>query len=185
MFANKNTIAAFFVPVSLALAFAIAVLTQESFAQWTFARHANILSWYVRPLLLLPLCYAAWKRSWAGVGWSIFAMITSMAWFPVPDTPRPEVIDFLEMEKALLAQGWNLANILGLLAVVGYGALLIAAFWRQSWKLGLGVAAFGAVGKSLWSVAFSPESGTSVLPFAAAGFAILVTFVFLIRAMRR
>ena len=185
MFANRTRIAAFFVPVSLALAFAIVVLTQESFAQWTFARHGNILSWYARPLLLLPLCYAALKQSWAGVGWSIFAIVTSMAWFPMPDTPRPEVIAFLEMEKALLAQGWNLANTLGLLAVLGYGALLIAAFWHQSWKLGLGVAALGAAGKSVWSVVFSPESGTSVLPFAAAGFAVLVTGVLLIRAMRR
>jgi hypothetical protein len=31
-------------------------------ATWAWARHHNILSWYIRPLFLLPFCLFAYRR---------------------------------------------------------------------------------------------------------------------------
>jgi hypothetical protein len=31
----------------------------EGFLSWAWARHHNVLSWYIRPLFLLPFCYFA------------------------------------------------------------------------------------------------------------------------------
>ena len=40
--------------------FALAALavtgTTDEFAAWAWARHHNELSWYIRPLFLLPFC---------------------------------------------------------------------------------------------------------------------------------
>ena len=38
------------------------------FLNWAWARHHNPLSWYIRPLFVLPFCYFAYKRSVWGVG---------------------------------------------------------------------------------------------------------------------
>ena len=54
----------------------------ESLAEWAWARHHNVLSWYVRPLFLLPLAWSAHRRSPAGVAVTLVALATSMAWFP-------------------------------------------------------------------------------------------------------
>src|SRR5215217_3294099 len=35
----------------------------EEFAAWAWDRHHNVLSWYIRPLFLLPFCYFAYKRN--------------------------------------------------------------------------------------------------------------------------
>ena len=51
---------------------------------WAWDRHHNILSWYVRPLFLLPFCFFAWRRSWVGTIGTVVALLTSMAWFPAP-----------------------------------------------------------------------------------------------------
>jgi hypothetical protein len=43
--------------------------TNNEFFVWAFSRHHNIMSWYIRPLFLIPLififflCLAFWKRS--------------------------------------------------------------------------------------------------------------------------
>jgi hypothetical protein len=35
----------------------------NDFLDWAWARDQNPLSWYVRPLFILPLCYFAYKKS--------------------------------------------------------------------------------------------------------------------------
>lgn len=172
--------------LSAVLAAAIAGLlaaffTQPAFFDWAFARHSNVASWVVRPLLVLPLVWAAWRRTLAGILASVLAMLTSMFWFPAPVHPRADVLDFLAMERALLSAGWTPANIVGLLSVVGWVALLSAAFWKRSWKLGLATALAGAALKALWSVIFSPEAGAAVIPFAVGGAAVLAVTVWVWR----
>lgn len=172
--------------LSAVLGAAIAVLlaaffTSPAFFDWAFARHANVASWVVRPLLVLPLVWAAWRRSLAGILASVLAMLTSMFWFPAPVQPRAEVLNFLAMERALLSAGWTVANVVGLLAVVGWVALLSAAFWQRSWKLGLATALAGAALKALWSVVFSPEAGAAVLPFAIGGAVVLAITIWVWR----
>ena len=59
-------------------------------ASWAWARHHNVLSWYVRPLFFLPFCWFAYRRSATGMALTLVALATSMAWFPAPTHPdRP------------------------------------------------------------------------------------------------
>ena len=53
-------------------------------ASWAWARHHNVLSWYVRPLFFLPFCFFAYRRSVLGIVVTLVALVTSMAWFPAP-----------------------------------------------------------------------------------------------------
>jgi hypothetical protein len=56
-------------------------------ASWAWARHHNVLSWYVRPLFFLPFCWFAYRRSATGMALTLVALATSMAWFPARRTP--------------------------------------------------------------------------------------------------
>lgn len=164
--------------LSAFLALAIALLlgaffTQPAFFEWAFTRHANVASWVARPLLVLPLVWMAWRRSLAGILATVLAILTSMFWFPPPATPNPQVIAFLEMERAVLTAGWTASNIAALVLVLAWFVLLAAAFWRRSWQLGFVTAAAGAALKAAWSVIFSPEAGSAVLPFALGGVVVL------------
>lgn len=149
-----------------------ALLTTPAFVDWAFARHHNTLSWVVRPLLILPFCYAAWRHSLTGMALSVLAVLTSMFWFPAPATPDPKVIGFLAAEQEILAAGWSRQNILGALAVVLYTGGLAAAFWRRSIRIGFAVVVAGALGKILWSVVNSPDFGGSIVVFALGGVAV-------------
>jgi hypothetical protein len=157
----------------LIAAFLVVFFTVPAFFDWAFQRHQNLLSWVARPLLVLPLCYAAWRRSLSGVLASILAILTSMFWFPVPDTPVEQVRGFLAMERAFLTQGWTGQTLFGAGAVLAYTVALVAAFWHHSWGLGFAVAALGALLKGAWSLLFSPDAGQAVLPFALGGVVVL------------
>ena len=49
--------------VLLAAAVVAATGNNDEFTAWAWERHHNILSWYIRPLFLLPFCYFAYRRS--------------------------------------------------------------------------------------------------------------------------
>jgi hypothetical protein len=72
-------------------------------AEWAWARHHDVLSWYVRPLFLLPLAWSAHRRSPAGVAVTLVALATSMAWFPAPARVDPRVAEFLRFEREWLS----------------------------------------------------------------------------------
>lgn len=62
-------------------------------AAWAWARHHNELSWYIRPLFLLPFAYFSNRRSGWGIALTLVALATSMAWFPAPEHPSAAAID--------------------------------------------------------------------------------------------
>ena len=64
--------------------------------------HHNILSWYIRPLFIIPMVIFAYKKSYTGIFASIFALFTSMFWFPVPAKSNPQVLEFLAFEMDYL-----------------------------------------------------------------------------------
>jgi hypothetical protein len=66
----------------------------SDFAAWAWARHHNEWSWYIRPLFLIPFCWFAWRRSLVGTGLTLFALATSMFWFPAPRVPSPMALQF-------------------------------------------------------------------------------------------
>lgn len=163
-----------YLPACLTVVFLGAALGHAGFQDWLFARHTNLLSWIVRPLMVVPFCIMAWRQSAAGIAWSVFALFTSMAWFPAPEQPHPLVVDFLAMEQSVLAQGFSLANVVGGVSVLAYGVLLGVACWRQSWLGCFCVAGLGALAKSIWSVLSAPGAGHLVIYFASAGVLVLL-----------
>lgn len=126
----------------LTLVFLILAFTNESFFNWAYERHQNQLSWYIRPLFLIPFCYFAYKRRWAGIVGTVFFLLTSMFWFPKPDLVSEQVKQFLEMEKEWLSGNWGLAKILMSLLPVDLAIVAVGnvqelvhqdkkAFWQR------------------------------------------------------
>jgi len=71
-----------------------------------------VLSWYIRPLFLLPLTYFSYKRSLPGIILTLVALAINMFWFPAPDRVDPRVEEFLAFEKEWLTGEWTLAKVL-------------------------------------------------------------------------
>jgi len=158
--------------LALSIAFVEQALTNYAFQDWLFARHHNVLSWYIRPLLLIPIMLAAWWRSWAGLMAGIFALLTSMAWFPAPAVADANVTHFLADEVAFLRGGWTLQTGLYTLAVLAYFALLLGAAWQHSGKGLAAVLAAAAVGKVAFSLMGSGASARTLIAPALLGLAI-------------
>lgn len=145
------------------------MIFNPAFNELAWARHHNILSWYIRPLMMLPFCYFAFKRSWAGMMGSILALLTSMMWFSVPDFPAEQVQNFLLMEQDYLSSEWGMLKIITMLFIPIFFFLTGWAFWHRSYLGGLLVLVLGAMIKMLWSVLEGGESGAIVLPIAGGG----------------
>lgn len=149
-------------------------MTNDAFFDWAFARHHNVLSWYIRPLFIIPMVIFAFKKSYTGVFASIFALFTSMFWFPAPAEADPKVLEFLAFEMDYLKGEWTAPKIVISLAIPLFFVLLILAAWRRNRGLLVGVIVGAAVLKSIWSVVFGGESGISVLAPALAGLLICI-----------
>jgi len=162
----------------LTVLFVLLAATSDGFYNWIWARHHNVLSWYVRPLFLIPLCYFAYRRSLAGILGTVFALTTSMAWFPAPVAVTEQINQFLEVERQYLFGTWDTAKVLMTLLVPASLTLLCAAFWKRSLWFGLSVLVFMAVGKMIWGVAFGGQSGWAMLAPAAIGLVICVGLVY-------
>jgi len=163
---------------ALTILFVVLAMTNTSFFEWAFERHKNQLSWYIRPLFIIPFCYYAYKRSWAGVMGSMFAVMTSMFWFPRPESVSPLVVEFLEMEKEYLMGNWDFAKILITLMVPVSLTALAAAFWKRNLFFGMAVMVFIALAKISWSVVFGGESGASIMVPAMVGLLVCVVLVY-------
>lgn len=149
----------------------------NTFLNWAWDRHHNPLSWLIRPLFVLPLCYFAYRRSWPGIALTLVALATSMFWFAKPAEPPTWVIDFLAREQAFLAAPWTAGKVmLTALVPLSLGALC-AAFWYRSIAWGVGVIVAIGLAKSAWSVYEGGASGWSVVPFALFGIVVCTLVV--------
>jgi hypothetical protein len=173
--------------VLLAVVVVAATGTIDEFVAWAWARHHNELSWYIRPLFLLPFCYFAYKRRLWGIVLTVLALATSMFWFPVPDSVDPQTVEFLAVEKEYLTDGWSLWKVmLALLVPVSFAALAVA-FWKRSLVWGLAVINAMVLVKIVWSFYFGDESGgLTLLPSALAGLAVCdAAILYIVRRMRK
>jgi hypothetical protein len=153
---------------------------------WAWARHHNVLSWYIRPLFLLPFCFFAYKRSLWGIVLTLVALATSMFWFPAPERSSQAVIEMLASEREYLTANWTLWKVLVALVVPISFAALGLAFWKRSLVWGLAVINAAVLFKIGWTFVFSTEAGAmSHLPAAVLGLAICdVVILYLLRRMR-
>lgn len=145
----------------------------SDFLAWAWARHHNILSWYIRPFFLLPFCFFAYRRSWLGIALTLVALATSMFWFPAPAQPDPQVIEFLQDELDWIVSPWTPAKWALALATPLCLGLLAAAFWRRSWVFGLVLLNTITLVKALFSIGIGQESSWSIIPVLAVGMVAL------------
>ena len=142
------------------------------FLNWAWARHHNPLSWYIRPLFVLPFCYFAYKKNWWGMGLTVLAVLSSMFWFPEPATIDPQATAFLAMERQYLMGPWTAGKIAMTALVPAWFIACAWACWRRSWIAGFVLICAGAVLKVIWSFYFGGESGWAIVPPAIFGFVV-------------
>jgi len=158
--------------------FLILSMTNTRFFEWVFERHQNQLSWYIRPIFIIPFCYFAYKRSWSGISLTIFCLLTSMFWFNRPEFVSDNVKTFLQFEKDWLYGEWNYKKIMLIITVpISFFALGLA-FWKRSLLMGLGVLVLMATGKIVWSIQNAGESGKSIIVPAILGLLICSGLIF-------
>jgi hypothetical protein len=151
----------------------------NAFLVWAWTRHHNMLSWYIRPLFILPYIYFAYKRSWKGMLVTIIALATSMFWFPAPTTVDPMVAQFLEAEREYILGPLTAPKILLWLTVPAFFTLTAVAFWTRSWWWGLAIINLAALGKVAWSVFEGGQAGWAVLLPAVIGLLICDAAIYL------
>lgn len=139
------------------------------FAEWAWVRHHNPLSWYIRPLLLIPYCYFAWRRSPSGMVLSVVALLTSMFWFPAPAVPDPQAATFLEAERRYLTEPWTFTKVAFAAAVPLFFLVTGLAFWRRSVAIGLAAVNVASLIKIGWSFQYGGSSGWEVVAPALTG----------------
>lgn len=162
----------------------VATGNTDEFVAWAWARHHNVLSWYIRPLFLLPFCYFAYRRSLWGIVLTLLALVTSMFWFPAPEHPGPAVREMLASERDYLTANWTLWKVLIALLVPLTFAALGLAFWKRSLVYGLAVINAAILFKIGWTFLFSSEAGAmSHLPAAVLG--LVVCDALILYVMRR
>ena len=154
----------------------------SDFLSWVWDRHHNELSWYVRPLFLLPFCYFAYRRSVWGIVVTLLVFPTSLFWFPAPENSSSRVEGYLAWERQFLTEGSIAARVALVLLVVGFFVALVAAFWKRSWLWGLAVLNVGTLLKVIWSLAFGGAAGWASL--APSLFTLAVTDVAIVLAAR-
>ena len=143
------------------------------FIAWAWERHHNVLSWYIRPLFLLPFCFFAYRRSLWGMTLTLLALATSMFWFPAPGETNPAVEEMLGAEKEYLTANWTLWKVLIALLVPLTFAALGLAFWKRSLVWGLAVVNAAILFKIAWTFLFSTQAGAmSHLPAAVLGLVV-------------
>lgn len=156
------------------------------FVAWAWARHHNILSWYVRPLFFLPFCFFAYRRSLFGIVLTLLALATSMFWFPAPEHTSPAVNEMLKAEEAYLTADWSLWKVLVALLVPLTFAALGLAFWKRSLVWGLAVVNAAILFKIAWTFLFGTQAGAlSHLPAAVLGLVVCDALIlYVMRSMR-
>jgi hypothetical protein len=146
--------------------------TLADFLNWAWARHANPLSWYIRPLFILPFCYFAYKKNVWGVVLTVLAVLSSMFWFPAPHTVDPRAAAFLAVERQYLAGPYTIGTLAMTALVPVWFIALAEAFRRRSWVGGSIVIVVGTLLKVMWSFQVAGDSAWSIVPPVALGTAV-------------
>lgn len=133
----------------------------QEWLDWTFQRHLNPLSWYIRPVFLVILAFYAYKRSWKGLLLTFILMMSSMVWFPAPDTINPQMQTVLEYEKMLLSD--PVTALITLTLMMAFVVAIGTAFWKHSLKMGLIILNIALIGKVVLSVVLTGEDGWAPL----------------------
>ena len=120
----------------------------------------------------MPFCYFAYRRNVKGMALTLLAPATSMFWFPEPEQPDPELLEFLAVEKDYLTGDWTLAMVLMALLVPASLVALALAFWKRSLFYGLAVINAIMLSKIAWSFHYGGDSGRALLPSALVGVVI-------------
>jgi hypothetical protein len=154
-------------------------------ASWAWDRHHNILSWYIRPLFLLPFCWFAWRRSATGIAVTLLALLTSMAWFPAPATPDPAVVQMLRVEQEYLLGGWTPGKVAVALLVPLAFVAIGAALWRRSLGWALVVINAAVLFKIAWTFVVDGERDGALAHLPAALLGLAVVDAALVVAARR
>ena len=162
------------------IAIIVLFFSSNDFFEWTFARHRNILSWYIRPLFIIPIVLGAFKKSYTMIFASIFCLFTSMFWFPEPAKVDENVVEFLEFEKDYLTNGWAADKAFVVVAVILFFTFLIYTTWNRKWKWLLFVIVISALLKVIHSVIFSGNSGLSIVKPAILGVVICASAILLL-----
>ena len=155
--------------------------SNEIFFTWAFQRHRNILSWYIRPLFIVPIIWSAYKKLFSGISISIFSLFTSMFWFPKPNATNPEIIKFLNFEANYLKSGWTIDKIALFFTVVTFFIFIIISTWTKNWKLLLVILIAAAFFKIFNSYLLTGKSAFSMLMPAVTGLIVCVMAVFFLK----
>ena len=151
------------------------------FFMWTFQRHRNILSWYIRPLFIIPIIWSAYKKRFSGISISVFGLFTSMFWFPKPNITNPEIAKFLNFEANYLKSGWTMDKIALFFTVIIFFIFIIVSTWTKNWKLLLLILIATAILKIFNSYLLTGNSALSMLKPAVAGLIVCVIAVFVLK----
>jgi hypothetical protein len=159
----------------------------ESLVAWAWERHHNVLSWYIRPLFLVPYWWFAYRRNAVGVAVTLLALVTSMAWFPAPAVPDPAVVQMLAVERDYLLGAWTPAKVAAALVVPLTFVALAIALWRRSVGWGLVVVNGAIAFKTGWTFVVDGGAGAwAHLPAAVVGLAVVdVALIWWWRRRRR
>ena len=163
--------------IMLTIIFLILIFKNKKFFDWTFERHQNQISWYIRPLFIIPLCYFSFKKSFSGIFMTMFLLLTSMFWFPKPDIVNNQVSSFLQFEKEYLLGKWDLVKILFTLLIPLSLGMLCTAFWRKNVGFGMVVVITIALMKILWSIMYGGEAGKSIIVPSITGLIICMVII--------
>src|ERR687893_3158928 len=140
------------------------------FIAWAWERHHNVLSWYIRPLFLLPFCFFAYRRSLSGMTLTLLALATSIFWFPAPAEVSPAVSEMLAAEREYPTADWTLWKVLMALVIPASFAALGLTFWKRSLAWGLVVINAAILIKVGWTFVFGTGAGALAhLPAAVLG----------------
>ena len=155
--------------------------SDKNFFYWAFERHQNILSWYIRPIFIIPIILGAYFKSFSLIFLSIFSLFTSMFWFPVPDKVDEKVIGFLNFEKEYLTSGWTSEKITIVSVILLFFIFLIYATWKRNWILLVSVILIWAIWKVVHSIFSSGSDGTSIIKPAVIGAIVCIIGVLFIK----
>lgn len=162
----------------LTIAIIVVFLSDTSFFEWAFTRHQNTLSWYIRPLFIIPIVMGAYKKS-------IFCLFTSMFWFPKPEIVDVKVIEFLNFEKTYFTSGWSIEKVIILATILAFFTAIISLTWSRRWYGLLATVVIGAFLKVAHSLLFSGGSGISIVKPAVLGLILCILVIYFIFKRRK